>query len=355
MKSNTNNNSDAHNTANTIITTNQYSKELAVAIAAVAQAAKVCKHVQANLVTADTLEKRDKSPVTVADFASQAVVCAALADAFPDDAVVGEEAADALRTEDQKVLRDAVVSHVRSAMSNTENQVCANEETILSWIDRGNADGTTKRFWTLDPIDGTKGFLRGQQYAVALALIENGQVVLGVLGCPNLPGPTGSGNGLIMSAVTGQSTAIQSTSDGKNQNASQVQPCNIADTKGARFCESVESGHSDQDASVQIAKKLGITTESVRMDSQCKYAVVARGDASIYLRLPTHADYQEKIWDHAAGMIVVQEAGGTVTDISGKTLDFTQGQTLAKNHGIIATTGNIHQQVLTAVSEVLNA
>jgi len=39
----------------------------------------------------------------------------------------------------------------------------------------------------LDPIDGTKGFLRGEQYAVALGLIDDGEVVLGVLGCPELP------------------------------------------------------------------------------------------------------------------------------------------------------------------------
>lgn len=41
--------------------------------------------------------------------------------------------------------------------------------------------------WALDPIDGTKGFLRGEQFAVCLALIVDGQVQLGVMGCPNLP------------------------------------------------------------------------------------------------------------------------------------------------------------------------
>jgi 3'(2'), 5'-bisphosphate nucleotidase len=61
--------------------------------------------------------------------------------------------------------------------------------------------------WTLDPIDGTKGFLRGGQYAVCLALVVDAQVELGVIGCPNLPsdvsnpdGPRGS----IFVAVKGQ-------------------------------------------------------------------------------------------------------------------------------------------------------
>lgn len=41
--------------------------------------------------------------------------------------------------------------------------------------------------WTIDPIDGTKGFLRGGQYAVCLAFIVDAQVQVGVIGCPNLP------------------------------------------------------------------------------------------------------------------------------------------------------------------------
>ena len=62
------------------------------------------------------------------------------------------------------------------------------------------------------------------------------------------------------------------------------------------FCESVEAGHSSQGEAAQIAQLLGITRPSVRMDSQCKYGVLARGDADIYLRLPVSATYEEKIW-----------------------------------------------------------
>ena len=58
-------------------------------------------------------------------------------------------------------------------------------------------------------------------------------------------------------------------------------------------------------------RALGITAEPLRLDSQAKYAVVARGDASIYLRLP-HGGYRENVWDHAAGWLIVSEAGGRV-------------------------------------------
>ena len=79
------------------------------------------------------------------------------------------------------------------------------------------------------------------------------------------------------------------------------------------------------------------------MDSQAKYAVVARGEADIYLRLPTRADYREKIWDHAAGALIVAEAGGVVTDITGRPLEFNHGRELAANRGVIVTNGRLHR------------
>jgi len=321
---------------------NTLQTELDTALAAVRAACQVTAAVQANLVTSDTLEKKDKSPVTVADFASQAVVCAALSETLPHDAIVGEEDARELRDDTAGALRARVLEHVQMVHPR------ASEPQMLGWIDRGGHDGTTERFWTLDPIDGTKGFLRNEQYAVALALIENGQVVLGVLGCPNFHG------GVILSAVQGQG-AKQHAMDARELALSgePIAASEITSPKQARFCESVESGHSDQDQSVRIARKLGITAPPLRMDSQVKYAAVARGEAQIYLRLPTRRDYREKIWDHAAGTIVVQEAGGTVTDVDGQPLDFTHGRQLEQNRGIIATGGRIHDAVVKAVRTVL--
>jgi 3'(2'), 5'-bisphosphate nucleotidase len=89
------------------------------------------------------------------------------------------------------------------------------------------------------------------------------------------------------------------------------------------------------------------------MDSQCKYAAVAGGDASIYLRLPTRADYEEKIWDHAAGYLIIREAGGQVSDIHGEPLDFSQGRTLSRNKGVVATNGKLHTPVIAAIQQAL--
>jgi 3'(2'), 5'-bisphosphate nucleotidase len=89
----------------------------------------------------------------------------------------------------------------------------------------------------------------------------------------------------------------------------------------------------------------------VRLDSQAKYGVVARGDAAIYLRLPSpkQPDYREKIWDHAAGALIVQEAGGRVTDALGSDLDFSYGHKLEKNRGIIVSNGQLHPAILGAI------
>jgi 3'(2'), 5'-bisphosphate nucleotidase len=78
--------------------------------------------------------------------------------------------------------------------------------------------------------------------------------------------------------------------------------------------------------------------------------VVARGEAHIYLRLPTREHYVEKIWDHAAGSLVVTEAGGVVTDMAGKTLEFHHGRELLANRGIVVTNGPLHEPVVEALA-----
>jgi 3'(2'), 5'-bisphosphate nucleotidase len=310
------------------------------AVEAVRAAAALTGAAQGRLASGETLTKGDASPVTVADFGAQAVVCATLAARLGDVAVIGEEDSSDLVGGDPALL-SGVVDLVSTAMARTVEPA-----TVLDWVAIGSADASGDRFWTLDPIDGTKGFLRGDQYAIALALIEHGEVVLGVLGCPNLPGPR---TGATFVATNGLAAAYFG-------DASVAEPIHVADPRTvaeARFCESVESGHSDHEQSVEIARRLGITADAYRIDSQCKYGAVARGDASIYLRLPTRADYVEKIWDHAAGKFVVECAGGRVTDVNGLALDFSRGSRLSANSGVIATSGGFHDEVVAAVQHVL--
>jgi len=323
-----------------------FKSELQTAIKAVQKASALCKEVQANLVSEESMQKKDKSPVTVADFGAQAIVIHELKKTFPDDPIVAEEDAKELGSDP---LLERIVNHLESHLPGLS------EEEIISTINMGGHEGGSEgRFWTLDPIDGTKGFLRKEQYAVALALIEKGEVVLGVLGCPNLSVDSFNSDqnrGTLLYAVKGQG-AFMKPIDGSDESAVSVSDINL--TSEANFCESVESGHSSHDASARIAEVLNVTEEPVRIDSQCKYGVLSRGEASIYLRLPTRKDYEEKIWDHAAGYIVVKEAGGEVTDCMGNELDFSLGRTLKNNTGIVGTNGKIHEEVINAVREVLS-
>ena len=309
-------------------------QELDTAVAAVREAASLCRAVQAGL-TVDPLRKGDRSPVTVADFGSQALVCRRLKAAFPEDPVVAEEASAMLRDPANRAAHDEVLERVRMHYPD------ATSAEVLGWIDHGTASGQTRRFWTIDPIDGTKGFVRGDQYAIALALIIDGAVRVGVLGCPNLEG------GTIYAAVAGAGTRCLH----EGEKGERVQVSTTAIPSEARFCESVVSEHSDQEEAAAVASYLGITAPPLRMDSQAKYAVVASGGADIYLRLPRPpGGYVENIWDHAAGMLVVTEAGGRVTDIHGRALDFSHGARLEANEGIVATNGYLHAEVLNALT-----
>lgn len=316
--------------------------ELADAVRAVRIASRATRRLQAEIEGA-FLTKDDRSPVTVADYAAQALVSLTLP---PEEAIVGEESAAGLATPEGRDVLGKVAAAVESELPGLA------VEQVAGAIDRcSDVSGAKGRFWVLDPIDGTKGFLRGAQYAIALGLMEDGDIVGGVLGCPNLP--SAGGRGCLLVAVRGRGAweAPLDEEDGRALRRIRVSP--VADPSAAVFCESAESMHSDRGRHAGIAERLGVTAAPVRMDSQCKYGAIARGDASIYLRLPSSATYREKIWDHAAGLAVVTEAGGAVTDAYGRELDFTLGRTLDRNRGVVATNGLLHGQVLEAAAAVL--
>lgn len=338
-----------------------YQDELDVALRAVVQASWLCRAVRVELGDG-ILSKSDRSPVTVADFGSQAVVCRELSWRFPSDPVMAEEDSAALREPGNETVLAQTVDHVgRIAGLTPAASVCA-------WIDRGNLDASVERYWVLDPIDGTKGFLRGDQYAIALALVEEGEIRVAALACPELDVQDESGvAGVLFAAVRGQGAWEAPLGDaGARQ---RISVSSEADAAGVRLCESVEPSHSHHElAAVVLSRMAGPTGElvaeagtpsaastPVRLDSQAKYGVVARGGADLYMRLPTQRRYVERVWDHAAGALVVSEAGGTVTDVDGRPLDFTQGTGLSRNRGVVASNGLVHAMVISALAGELRA
>ncbi len=344
-----------------------YTQEKQLAIEAVTQAAALCATVRAEMAQVETMQKGDHSPVTVADFGAQALVCQYLAAAFPHDAVVAEEDATALRKTENASTLAKVTEYVGRFQPN------ATPEMVCRWIDVGNGQ-VASRYWTLDPIDGTKGFLRNDQYAVALALIENGQPQVSVLACPALPLDLNCPDeelAVLFVAVRGEGAMMERLGFGKTNNmfvlsdrASEF-PTYLPPFEGIksevihvarehlRFVESVEADHGDHVLQQAIAQAVGISQPSLRMDSQAKYGAVARGDAILYLRLPSlkSPTYREKIWDHAAGALLVEEAGGRVTDMHGQPLDFASGQRMENNRGVVVSNGVIHAVVIEALNK----
>ncbi|MCY4171731.1 MAG: 3'(2'),5'-bisphosphate nucleotidase [Bacteroidetes bacterium] len=303
-----------------------YAAEIEIATMALAEATLLCHSVQGH----DAMIKGDLSPVTIADFGSQAVVCRMLREAFPDDPIIAEEDSALLQSSEQAELRQILGTHLEMVRPG------ASLSDAMKWIDYGNAKTYSDRFWTLDPIDGTKGFLRGGHYAIALALIEDGEVVVCGLACPKLS----------------DQVFFASRGNGAYHGDQLLQVTQTHISGEPRICQSIESGHTSLKDIHRVADYLEINTARVELDSQAKYVVVARGHAEIYMRLPLGNGYIERIWDHAAGALLLSEAGGKVTDCGGRLLDLSCGMGLEKNVGIIATNGVVHDQVIEALESL---
>lgn len=362
-----------------------FSKELDVAVRVVHLACALCQRLQHSLLSTQVKSKDDDSLVTVADYSVQAVVSWALSQSFGGQnvSIVAEEDAHTLSKSDSLALLEAVVKTVNECFSeapkyglNPPPDTPLGPEQILQAISRCNSSGGPKgRHWVLDPVDGTLGFVRGNQYAVALALIEDGRVVLGVLGCPNYPVKKGLINhhhqltseisqappglwekGCVMYAKKGTGKAwMQPLLDGEmkldvNNSAIPIRVSSIEDPALATFCEPVEKANTSHSFTEGIAQTAGLRKQPLRVYSMVKYAAIARGDAEIYMKF-ARAGYKEKIWDHAAGVLIVQEAGGVVTDAGGRPLDFSRGVYLeGLDRGIIACSGAVlHDKIIGAV------
>lgn len=204
--------------------------------------------------------KADKSPVTAADLAAEAVIEARLAELAPDIPLVAEEAAAAGRLPD---------------------------------ISGG-------RFWLVDPLDGTREFLsRNGEFTVNIALVEDGHPVLGVIHAPAL--------GLTCTGVSGRgATRVR---DGRPAERLAVRP---VPPEGLTVVASRR--HGDPAA---IDRLLGGQPMADRksVGSSLKFCLVAAGEADIYPRFGRTME-----WDTAAGHAILVAAGGRVTDAAGHDL-----------------------------------
>ena len=336
---------------------------------AVQLCSKLTSKTQKMLESSDQVSKLDDSPVTVADYAAQAVVSYVLEQKYPDVALLAEEDAKALRggSEETRGLLEKITEITNECIFGDDVSVYLSREEVARLIDRGNHEGGSEStFFVLDPIDGTKGFINQRQYAIALGLCEKGKIVGGVLGCPNMP----------MSKIPEDVDALETKKPGVIFAAYENLGCKYAamDAKepvgkdsftatsdqlvkcgedGARYMESWgDSIVADHAFTNALSEKVGITRKALRIDSQAKYGSLSRGDAHIYLRFPPKT-YREKVWDHAAGAIIISESGGVISDAAGVPLEFGKGRFLDINGGIVASaTPELHEQLLKAIADL---
>lgn len=352
----------------------KFQRERTVAEAAVLRAAILTKKIQSQV---SAVSKADATPVTVADFAAQALLITALHAAFPDDAFLGEEDSSALRSDVQ--LRDQVyqlvVASAAAAVPATGGEALATPKSIeemLEMIDLGGSGqgGQSGRFWVMDPIDGTATFLKGQQYAVSLALIENGREVVGVLACPSMKVADDGkiydetvdkdGLGVIMAAVQGQGATIRRfPSQEASLASSPAEPLGTplagpSDLKDLRFVDCQRSTSTDHGLVRKLAGRFGAQYPGLDLwASHLRYAALVLGGADTWVRLANRESAVFYIWDNAGAQLIFTELGGRITDFDGRPIDFGAGRGLYANKGMIAARANVYDAIFKNATELL--
>ena len=267
------------------------------------------------------IKEGDSTPVTAADFAIQGMVSQELRKAFPNDRFMGEEDASDLR--DDEALRSLAM---RLCGSFGDPDVCDTEEVaFLSAIDRGleKPRGQSERVWVLDPIDGTKGFMTGEGYVIGLALVDGtGDTLIGVMGVPSEEETPP-----IMAAVKGCGLKWYSALGDAPIEYDPPKP-SWADTQDATappWLISPQKMFTEcQPFGPEHAPKV------ICCGAMIKYFATVAGRGVGFIQ------YEEslKSWDHACGLICVQESGGEATDCDGGRVLFPDRQFAVKG-GIV--------------------
>lgn len=352
------------------MTSAPYARELLVAELAVQRASILTKTVL-HQVNRGELSKADSSPVTIADFAAQALIISAVHHAFPADRFIGEECADVLRQDAElrgRVWELVSTTNLDDAEAEGVLATPASVEEMLQMIDLGGQGlgGAQGRHWMLDPVDGTATFIRGEQYAVSLALVEDGREVVGVLGCPNLSLQPGKiteqtvdrdGLGLMLSAVRSQGANMRSMGTGTLQPSRSIETLSAGpvDLTTLHFVDSTLSDTWWHTKVRQIAERLGAPYPGTELwSSHMRYAAQIVGGGDVQMRIPPLGTSKTAyVWDHAGAQLIFTEVGGKITDIDGKEIDFGAGRELSNNRGIIAAKAGVHGKVLELVNEVI--
>lgn len=264
--------------------------------------------------------KEDRTPVTIVDYSIQVIFAYFCHTIYPDSFLFAEENWHFLHQccrEDPQFL-ELVENLVQKIYPDIT------QEMIFRLIEASSSmPQENKLIWVIDPIDGTKEWIKGGEYCVAIACLDQGQIVLSLLICPEwalFP----SHKGTMFIAQKNQGAWGYSLDLSCRQKI-------VLDQKTPKFSWLLDETQIEQH----------------KISSQIKYASVALHKQLYAIRIPQKSRQTEKVWDHAAGSLIVQEAGGVVSDFRGQPLNCTPPLFLNANYGIlVASHPTVHQKLL---------
>ncbi len=264
--------------------------------------------------------KSDQSPVTLADFASQLYIISKLKQHFPNDEIIAEE-------ENFEFIDLKAENLIKRCF----NELSFEKLKIIKEI-IGFKGKSSERQWTIDPIDGTKGYQKGLLYAIGIGFMVKSTPRVCAIAVPNY------NEKLLAIFSAEENQGAQASYDDKDFKLIRVNQNEVI--QNIRLCHSL---HYDQPWVLNFAKKIGIK-HFIQIDSMAKFCMVAEGTADLYIK-PLDENHSFT-WDFMPGDLIVREAGGEVTDLNGAPLKFNNGMCLWTAPGIIASNSVLQKKIL---------
>jgi len=302
----------------------KYQDELTLAIYIVRKASKITEWFKSHEF--QSYKKKDESPVTLADFASQIFILSQLKEKFNEDQIFAEEESSLFGKDIEVLLKKCFI----------ETNFKLNEEFTSLLNYRGSQ---SNRQWIVDPIDGTKGYLRGLSYAVGIGLMENSEPKICAIGVPN---------------YKNEELAIFIAEQGKGAQASygdnEFIPIHVSHENNLSSSVMCQSLHHNKQWINKLAEMIE-AKKIISMDGMGKFCMVADGSADFYIR-EMNPDYSFS-WDYMPGDLLVKEAGGTITDLNNVNLTFLGNKCKWTAPGIIASNGILHDEIISNIKKVM--
>jgi len=270
-------------------------------------------------------QKQDDSPVTLADFTTQIYIISRIKELFPNDRIIAEES-----------LIDSLDKNIESQIRKCFQYLHIGEIDDLK--EALNYRGpNSNRQWTIDPIDGTKGYQEGLSYATGIGFIDQSDLIMSVIGIPNY-----NEKGLAIFVAEKDQGAKASYG---NRNFIPIKVSKQKDLRSSKMCHSL---HYDKPWVMKFAEISGIKN-LVQMDSMAKFCMVADGSADLYIK-PMSVT-RSFIWDFLPGDLMVKEAGGIVTDLNLNFLKYKDEKCIISSEGIVASNLILHDEILNIIKQ----